>query len=64
MKILILSLLRIYKNTLSPVLLPVFGHGCKYYPTCSSYAYESIEKHGVAKGALMSFKRFLSCNSF
>ena len=37
---------------------------CKYYPTCSHYAVESIEKFGIIKGTLLSLWRILRCNPF
>ena len=35
---------------------------CRFYPTCSHYAYEAIEKHGAAKGSLLAAKRIVKCN--
>ena len=37
---------------------------CKYYPTCSQYAIEALEKHGVIKGSALAFWRILRCNPF
>lgn len=37
---------------------------CKYYPTCSNYAIEAIEKHGTLKGFLLAVFRVLRCNPF
>ena len=37
---------------------------CKYEPTCSHYAYSSIEIHGIFKGSLLSIWRILRCNPF
>ena len=37
---------------------------CKYYPTCSEYAKQAIEKYGVLKGIFLSGWRFLRCNPF
>lgn len=37
---------------------------CKYYPTCSHYAVEAIEKHGPIKGVLLAIWRILRCNPF
>lgn len=42
-----------------------FSHGsCRYYPTCSQYALEAIEIHGVFKGSLLAVRRILRCNPF
>lgn len=58
-------LLKIYKNSLSPILHFLFpGTGCRYRPTCSEYAVEVIEKYGIIKGVMLAVKRLVSCNSF
>ncbi|MDD6620290.1 MAG: membrane protein insertion efficiency factor YidD [Eubacteriales bacterium] len=54
-------LIRTYQMTLSPR----FSHGsCRYTPTCSQYAIEAIEIHGIFKGSLLSVRRILRCNPF
>ncbi len=55
-----LALLRWYKRYVSPQLPP----SCRYMPTCSEYAMEAIERHGLARGALLATKRVLSCHPF
>ena len=35
---------------------------CRYYPTCSEYTYQSIEKYGVLKGSYLGIKRIFRCN--
>lgn len=35
---------------------------CKYFPTCSNFGIESLEKHGVIKGLILIFVRLLRCN--
>jgi len=37
---------------------------CKYYPTCSEYAKQSLDKHGIIKGSFLSAWRILRCNPF
>ena len=37
---------------------------CRFYPSCSSYATEAIQKHGAAKGLFMGTKRVLKCHPF
>ena len=37
---------------------------CKYYPTCSQYGLEAIEKYGAFKGGLLAVWRILRCNPF
>lgn len=57
---LIISLIKGYKYVLSP-LLPF---SCRFYPTCSAYSIEAIEKYGALKGLYLSFRRVLRCNPF
>jgi len=53
-------LIRFYQVCISPLFPPC----CKYYPTCSSYAMEAIQKHGSFKGIILSTRRILRCNPF
>lgn len=62
MKKLTLSGIRLYKKLLSPTLEILFGHACRYSPTCSEYSYTAIEKYGFLKGLVISAKRILRCN--
>ena len=41
---------------------PYLGNNCRFYPSCSNYAIEAIEKFGVLKGLKMAFFRILKCN--
>jgi hypothetical protein len=40
------------------------GVNCKYYPTCSEYTKQAIEKYGLVKGCFLGFKRIIKCNPF
>lgn len=40
------------------------GSECKFYPTCSEYTRQAIEKYGVVKGVWLGAKRILKCNPF
>ena len=60
MKRVLIAILRFYKRRISP-LLP---DACIYTPTCSEYAMEAIEKHGVFKGTGLAILRVLRCNPF
>lgn len=60
MKRVLIAILRFYKRYISP-LLP---NACIYTPTCSEYAMEAIEKHGVFKGTGLAIRRVLRCNPF
>jgi putative membrane protein insertion efficiency factor len=44
------------------VLSPFFGGQCRFYPSCSVYTREAIEKYGVLKGAFLGAKRLLKCH--
>jgi putative membrane protein insertion efficiency factor len=57
MKWFFLLLIRLYKILLSPFL----GQRCRFYPTCSSYAQEYIERHGVMRAILPITWRLLRC---
>ena len=60
MKKLLLWLIRLYRNKISPGLPP----RCRFTPTCSAYAMEAIEKYGAAKGGYLALRRLLRCNPF
>jgi len=53
-----LWLIRIYQWTLSPLL----GPACRFYPSCSEYAYRAVESFGFFRGAWMGARRILRCN--
>ena len=40
------------------------GFHCKYYPTCSKYTIEAIQKYGCIKGLYYGVKRIIKCNPF
>ena len=55
---------KFYKRIISPVLKYLFGGGCRYYPTCSEYSKQAVNKYGVLKGGIISLRRVLRCNPF
>lgn len=55
---LLVLLVRIYQYILSPIL----PNACRYTPTCSQYAVEALQKHGVFKGLWLSAKRIACCH--
>ena len=57
-------LLKIYKTFFSNTLVFLTGSGCRFYPTCSEYAAEALEKHGIIKGSALSLKRIAKCHPF
>jgi putative membrane protein insertion efficiency factor len=61
LKKVLLVLIRFYQKWISPLK----GHPtCRFYPTCSAYAYEAIEKYGVIKGMYLAIRRILKCHPF
>ncbi len=58
MKKIIIFAVRLYRATFS-AFLPV---QCRFYPTCSQYMIEAVEKRGVWRGTLLGIKRILKCN--
>jgi putative membrane protein insertion efficiency factor len=58
MKPLLLLLIRIYKYAISPL----FGRRCRFFPSCSEYAAEAVEKYGAFKGAHLGLKRISRCH--
>ncbi|MDD3609985.1 MAG: membrane protein insertion efficiency factor YidD [Halothiobacillaceae bacterium] len=58
MKFLLRWPIRFYQLFISPLL----GPRCRFYPSCSNYALEAIEVHGVLKGGWMALKRVLRCH--
>ena len=59
-KIIIIFLIKFYQYSISPLI----GLNCRFVPTCSNYAIQSIEEKGLLKGAYLSFKRILRCHPF
>ena len=52
--------IKFYQKAISPLKKPC----CRFMPTCSNYAIEAFETHGVVKGLLLSVWRVLRCNPF
>lgn len=58
MRSMILAVLRGYRYVISPML----GPRCRFYPSCSEYAIEAIERHGAGTGVWLSVKRVSKCH--
>jgi len=56
-------LILFYKKYISPIF-HFLGVECKYYPTCSEYTRQAIEKYGFFKGLFLGIIRILKCNPF
>jgi putative membrane protein insertion efficiency factor len=53
-------LVRAYQLGLSPI----FGGQCRYYPSCSAYAIEALERHGALRGGWLAVRRIGRCHPF
>jgi len=60
MRTLLVLVVRGYQVALSP-LLPA---ACRYYPSCSAYAIEALEKHGALRGSWLAARRIARCHPF
>ena len=60
MKTLLLGLLRAYQYALRPLL----GANCRFYPSCSDYAREAIERHGAVRGVWLASRRLARCHPY
>ena len=60
MKFLLIAPLRFYRYAISPML----WRNCRFYPTCSEYAIEAVERHGALRGGLLAAKRVGRCHPF
>ena len=58
MKKIFIYLIEKYQKYISPLL----GNKCKYYPSCSEYTKQAIEKYGTLKGSFLGIWRILRCN--
>jgi len=56
----VILLIRGYKKFISPILPP----SCRFYPTCSEYSIQALEKYGIFKGGVKAAWRILRCNPF
>lgn len=60
MKYFVIFLIKAYQWIVSPL----FGKNCRFYPSCSEYSLEAIQKYGLVKGILLGTKRLLKCHPF
>lgn len=60
MKKILIALIRFYQKAISPYT----RQKCKYFPTCSQYGVEAIERFGALKGSALTVWRILRCNPF
>jgi len=53
-------IIKIYQFIISPLI----GQNCRYLPTCSEYAVESLKMHGLFRGSLIAIRRIFKCHPF
>jgi len=58
MRAVLKGLIRLYRYFVSPML----GPNCRFYPSCSCYAEEALEHHGVVRGSYLAARRILRCH--
>ncbi|PPD03522.1 MAG: membrane protein insertion efficiency factor YidD [Methylobacter sp.] len=60
MQRLFITLIKFYQYFISPLL----GNRCRFFPSCSSYGVEAIQRHGALAGLYLTIKRLLKCHPF
>ena len=60
MKTALMAAVRFYRKFISPLKRSC----CRFYPTCSQYALEALEKYGALKGSWLAIRRILRCHPF
>ena len=58
MKYLLIGLLKAYRAVISPL----YGDVCKFYPTCSAYSLEAVQRHGAITGTWLTMRRLVRCH--
>ncbi len=68
LKKIILSSIKLYQKTISPdhgiFSSCLSNYGCRFYPTCSEYAYQAISHYGLIRGIFIGIKRISKCHPF
>lgn len=59
-KMALIGIIKAYQKSISP-LLP---KSCRFYPSCSQYASDAIDRHGPLKGILLAILRIMKCHPF
>jgi uncharacterized protein len=56
----LIAIIKFYKYFISPLL----GSHCRFYPSCSSYSLEALQRHGLITGTSLTLRRLLKCHPF
>ena len=56
----VIFLISIYQKYISKI----FGRKCRFYPSCSEYTKQAIDKYGIIRGSFKGIKRIIKCNPF
>ena len=59
-KKIVIGFIRFYQIVISPLKPP----SCRFYPTCSHYGLEAVQRHGALKGGWLAIKRIVKCHPF
>ncbi len=54
------AMIRFYQTALSPYI----GRRCRFLPTCSEYAWQAIDRYGLARGGSLAIRRIMRCHPF
>ena len=54
----IIGFLKLYRLLISPL----YGQVCRFYPSCSAYALEAVERHGAVRGSWLAMRRLIRCH--
>lgn len=57
-RVVLMAFLRAYRLVISPL----YGQTCRYYPTCSAYALDAIDRHGALRGSWLALRRLGRCH--
>ncbi|MCF7988750.1 MAG: membrane protein insertion efficiency factor YidD [Methylovulum sp.] len=60
MRIILIAIIKFYKYFISPLL----GSNCRFYPSCSTYSLEALQRHGAIVGFYLTLRRLLKCHPF
>jgi putative membrane protein insertion efficiency factor len=58
MRQILIAVINFYRKVISPIL----GPRCRYWPSCSKYTLEAVQKYGAAKGTWLGLKRICRCH--